>query len=54
MEKAATVHATLFKKVKVSLFQSIFEGEKLLGWARQSLEQLQAHLNIAKNFFEVG
>jgi len=25
-----------------------------LGVARQSLEQLQAHLNIAKNFFEVG
>jgi outer membrane protein len=52
MEKAATVQ-DIVQEVKVSYF-NILKAEKLLGVARQSLEQLQAHLNIAKNFFEVG
>jgi len=52
MEKAATVQ-DIVQEVKVSYFD-ILKAEKLLGVARQSLEQLQAHLNIAKNFFEVG
>jgi len=52
MEKAATVQ-DIVQEVKVSYFQYL-KAEKLLGVARQSLEQLQAHLNIAKNFFEVG
>jgi len=43
----------IVQEVKVSYF-NILKAEKLLGVARQSLEQLQAHLNIAKNFFEVG
>ncbi len=52
MEKAATVQ-DIVQEVKVSYF-NILKAEKLLGVARQSLEQLQAHLNIAKNLFEVG
>ena len=43
----------IVQEVKVSYFY-ILKAERLLGVARQSLEQLQAHRNVAQNFFEVG
>ncbi len=52
MEKAATVQ-DIVQEVKVSYF-NILKAEKLLGVARQSLEQLQAHRHVAQNFFDVG
>ncbi|MFH1079852.1 MAG: TolC family protein [Pseudomonadota bacterium] len=52
MEKNA-VTQDIVQEVKVSYF-NILKAEKLLGVARQSLEQLQAHRNVAQNFFDVG
>jgi len=49
----ATVIQDIIQEVKVSYF-NILKAEKLLGVARQSLEQLQAHRNVAQNFFDVG
>jgi outer membrane protein TolC len=39
--------------VKVSYFQ-VLKAERILVVSKQSLEQLQSHLDMAKNFFEVG
>jgi outer membrane protein TolC len=52
MEKDA-VTQDIVQEVKVAYF-NILKAEKLLGVARQSLEQLQAHRNVAQNFFDVG
>lgn len=52
MEASAAVQDVV-REVKVSYF-SILKAEKLVGVARQSLEQLKSHLNTARNFFEVG
>jgi outer membrane protein TolC len=43
----------IVQEVKVSYF-NILKAERLLGVARQSLEQLLAHRNVAQNFFDVG
>ena len=51
-EKAATVHDTI-RDVKIAYF-NILKAEKLLEVARQSVAQLTSHLNVARNFFEVG
>ena len=52
MDEAAAVQ-DIIQEVKVSFF-NILKAEKLLGVARQSLEQLQAHRHVAQNFFDVG
>jgi outer membrane protein TolC len=52
MEKDA-VTQDIVQEVKVAYF-NILKAEKLLGVASQSLEQLQAHRNVAQNFFDVG
>ena len=52
MDEAATIQDTI-QEVKVSYF-NILKTERLLGVARQSLEQLQAHRHVAQNFFDVG
>ncbi len=52
IEKDA-VTQDIVQEVKVAYF-NILKAEKLLGVARQSLEQLQAHRNVARNFFDVG
>ena len=52
MEKDA-ITQDIVQEVKVAYF-NILKVEKLLGVARQSLEQLHAHLNVAQNFFDVG
>lgn len=39
--------------VKVSYF-SILKAERLLVVSKQSLDQIQSHLDMARNFFEVG
>jgi outer membrane protein len=49
----ATATQDIIQEVKVSFF-NILKAEKLLGVARQSLEQLQAHRHVAQNFFDVG
>jgi outer membrane protein len=49
----ATAIQDIIQEVKVSFF-NILKAEKLLGVARQSLEQLQAHRHVAQNFFDVG
>lgn len=52
MDRDATMQ-DIVQEVKVSYF-NILKSEKLLGVARQALEQLKAHLNVAQNFFDVG
>jgi len=52
MDEAVAVQ-DIIQEVKVSFF-NILKAEKLLGVARQSLEQLQAHRHVAQNFFDVG
>jgi outer membrane protein len=52
MEKDA-VTQDIVQEVRVAYF-NILKAEKLLGVASQSLEQLQAHRNVAQNFFDVG
>jgi len=52
MDMAATAQ-DIVQEVKVSYF-NILKAEKLLEVARQSLEQLKAHLNVTQNFFDVG
>jgi len=52
MDEAAAIQ-DLVQEVKVSYF-NILKAERLLGVARQSLEQLQAHRHVAQNFFDVG
>jgi outer membrane protein len=52
MERDA-VTQDIVQEVKVAYF-NILKAEKLLGVARQSLEQLQAHRHVAQNFFDVG
>jgi outer membrane protein len=52
MDEAAAIQ-DIIQEVKVSFF-NILKAEKLLGVARQSLEQLQAHRHVAQNFFDVG
>jgi outer membrane protein len=52
MEKAATVQ-DIIREVKIAYF-NILKAEKLLEVARQSVTQLESHLNVARNFFEVG
>jgi outer membrane protein TolC len=52
MDESGTVQ-DIVREVKISFF-NILKTERLLGVARQSLEQLQAHRNVAQNFFEVG
>jgi outer membrane protein len=52
MDEAAAIQ-DIIQEVKVSYF-NILKSEKLLGVARQSLEQLQAHRHVAQNFFDVG
>jgi outer membrane protein len=49
----AVVIQDIVQEVKVSYF-NILKAERLLGVARQSLEQLQAHRHVAQNFFDVG
>ena len=52
VEKAATVQ-DIVRDVKIAYF-NILKAEKLLEVARQSVAQLASHLNVARNFFEVG
>jgi outer membrane protein len=52
MDEAAAIQ-DIIQEVKVSYF-NILKTERLLGVARQSLEQLQAHRYVAQNFFDVG
>jgi outer membrane protein TolC len=52
LEEAAAVQ-DIVQEVKVSYF-NILKAAKLLEVARRSLEQLQAHRNMAQNFFDVG
>lgn len=52
IDEAAAVQ-DIVQEVKVSYF-NILKAERLLAVARQSLEQLQAHRNVALNFFDVG
>lgn len=52
MDESAAIQDVV-QEVKVSYF-NLLKAERLLGVARQSLEQLQAHRNVAQNFFEVG
>jgi outer membrane protein TolC len=52
MDEAVAIQ-DIIQEVKVSFF-NILKAEKLLGVARQSLEQLQAHRHVAQNFFDVG
>jgi outer membrane protein TolC len=52
MDEAAAIQ-DIVQEVKVSYF-NILKAERLLGVARQSLEQLQAHRHVAQNFFDVG
>ncbi|MBA4396568.1 MAG: hypothetical protein C0394_04185 [Syntrophus sp. (in: bacteria)] len=52
MEEAVAIQDVV-QEVKTAYF-NILKAEKLLGVARQSLEQLQAHRNVAQNFFDVG
>ena len=49
----ATAIQDIIQEVKVSYF-NILKTERILGVARQSLEQLQAHRHVAQNFFDVG
>jgi outer membrane protein TolC len=52
MDEAAVIQ-DIVQDVKVSYY-NILKAERLLGVARQSLEQLQAHRNVTQNFFDVG
>ena len=52
MEEAATVQ-DLVQDVKVSYF-SILKSARILAVAKQSVEQLKAHRDMAKGFFDVG
>lgn len=52
MDEAAAVQ-DIIREVKVSYF-NILKAERLLGVARLSLEQLQAHRTVAQSFFDVG
>jgi outer membrane protein TolC len=52
MDEAAVIQ-DIVQEVKVAYF-NILKAERLLGVARQSLEQLQAHRHVAQNFFDVG
>jgi outer membrane protein TolC len=50
-ERMVTLDIT--REVKVSYFNTA-KAEKLLDVARQSVEQLESHRNMAQNFFDVG
>lgn len=52
MDESVTVQ-DIVQEVRLSYF-NILKAEKLLEVARQSLEQLKAHRNVAQNFFDVG
>jgi outer membrane protein len=52
MEEVVTVQ-DLVQDVKVSYF-NILKAAKILAVARQSVEQLQAHRDMAQGFFDVG
>lgn len=52
MEEAATVQ-DLVQEVKVSYF-NILKSARILAVAKQSVEQLEAHRNMAQGFFDVG
>lgn len=51
-DRAATVQ-DIVREVKIAYF-NILKAEKLVEVARQSVAQLESHLNVARNFFEVG
>ncbi|MDD5711188.1 MAG: TolC family protein [Smithellaceae bacterium] len=48
-----TVTSDTVQDVTVSYF-NILKAQKILGVARQSVEQLQAHRDVAQDFFDVG
>jgi len=49
----STTTQNLVEEVKTSYF-NILKAEKILGVARQSVEQLKSHRDEAQNFFDVG
>jgi outer membrane protein len=48
-----TTTLNIIQEVKVSYF-TILKTERIMDVARQSLEQLKMHRNVAKNFYDVG
>ena len=52
MEEKATI-LDIIREVKVAYF-NILKAERFLDVARQSVEQLKAHRDVAKNFYDVG
>ncbi len=52
MEETATI-LNIIQEVKVSYF-TILKTERIMDVARQSVEQLKVHRNVAKNFYDVG
>lgn len=52
VEESLSVQNTVLE-VKTA-YLNVLKTEKLLAVARQTLDQLKAHLNVAQNFFDVG
>lgn len=52
MEERATI-LNIMEEVKEAYF-NILKTERIMGVARQSVEQLKAHRDVAKNFYDVG
>ncbi len=52
MEETTTI-LDIIEEVKVSYF-TILKTERIMGVARQSVEQLKVHRDVAKDFYDVG